>query len=81
MSSKAPKTKPDKAILDRLEAEGFIEWPEGPKPALRKPLMGIMEELDVMDPTKTKRPAVEPVRVKKSVGGQSIADFIAGQRR
>ncbi len=38
MSSKTPKTKPDKAILERLEAEGFIEWPEGPKPALRKPL-------------------------------------------
>ena len=39
MSARKPKLpKPSKALLAQLEAEGFIEEPEGPKPPLPKPI-------------------------------------------
>ena len=42
MSAKKPKLpkaqKPSKAVIARLEAEGFIEEPLGPKPPLPTPV-------------------------------------------
>ena len=35
------QVKPDKALIEKLEAEHFIEWPEAPKAPLPKPVMTI----------------------------------------
>lgn len=42
-----PKTKrPNKALLERLEAEGFIEEPTAPKAALRQALPSTIGQND-----------------------------------
>jgi len=42
MSAKKPRVpKPNKALIEKLEAENFIEWPEDPKAPLPKPVMTV----------------------------------------
>ena len=41
-----PKTKPDKALMERLETQGFIEQPTSPKAPTRKPLLSKIQSGD-----------------------------------